>query len=225
MAYNKSESGEKKKFYTSQKWESRDKSRDYKKKKHTYTAAKTERIAPEADDVIGVYAQWKWDYGFVDVETQTENWVEKQGYYVFGRNSMNAMTGDKVLAKVKEFNGKKEAVIRQIIRHRKEPVVGVFTSSGFVLPNDTSIKKDIFVPGKLTKDAKDWDVVAVEIMKWEGRSPEGKIIKILGKKGEKGVDILGMAMEAGMRIDFGRSLFYTFRILQRLKIKSKKSTN
>jgi ribonuclease R len=92
------------------------------------------------------------------------------------------------LAKIKEFNGKKEAVIRQIIRHRKEPVVGVFTSSGnfgFVAPNDKNIKKDIFVPGKLTKDAKDGDVVAVEIMKWEGRSPEGKITKILGKLGEK----------------------------------------
>lgn len=209
MAYNKSESGEKKKFYASEKKGKKDKSRDYKKKKHSYTAAKTERITPDPDDVIGVYAQGKGDYGFVDVETQTEDGIEKKGYYVFGRNSLNAMTWDRVLAKVKEFNGKKEAVIRQIIRHRKEPVVGVFTSSGnfgFVTPNDKSIKQDVFVPGKLTKDAKDGEVVAVEIMKWEGRSPEGKITKILGKLGEKWVDILGIAMEAGTRIDFGRAV-------------------
>lgn len=73
MAYNKSESGEKKKFYASEKKGKKDKSRDYKKKKHSYTAARTERIAPDADDVIGVYAQGKGDYGFVDVETKTEN--------------------------------------------------------------------------------------------------------------------------------------------------------
>jgi hypothetical protein len=39
------------------------------------------------------------------------------------------MAGDKVLATVKEFNGKKEAVIKQVIAHRKEPVIGTYTSS------------------------------------------------------------------------------------------------
>jgi exoribonuclease R len=55
--------------------------------------------------------------------------VETKGYYVFGRNSMNAMSGDKVLATVKEFNGKKEAVVKKIITHRKEPVIGIYQQS------------------------------------------------------------------------------------------------
>jgi exoribonuclease R len=30
-------------------------------------------------------------------------------------------------------------------------------------------------------DAKDGEIVAVEIVRWEGRSPEGKITKVLGE--------------------------------------------
>jgi hypothetical protein len=80
-----------KKFYKS---ERRDKNktnnRDYKKKKHS-DGKPRERIVQGPDDIIGVYAPGKGDFGFVDVEIKTENGIEKKGYYVFGRNSMNAM--------------------------------------------------------------------------------------------------------------------------------------
>ena len=174
------------------------------KKRHS-EGKPVERMVAWPDDIIGIYAPWKWDFGFVDTEIKTENGIEKKWFYVFGRNSLNAMAWDKVLATVKEFNGKKEAVIKQIIAHRKEPVIGTYTSSwnfGFVLPKDKNIKKDIFVAGKLSMDAKDWDIVAVEIMRWEGRSPEGKVVQVLGKPGDKGVDIMGLALESGTRINF-----------------------
>ena len=198
-----------KKFYKSEKRDkSKNKARDYKKKKHS-DGKPREKIVPGPNDIIGIYAPGKWDFGFVDVEIKTENWIETKGYYVFGRNSMNAMAGDKVLATVKEFNGKKEAEVKKIIAHRKEPVIGTYTSSwnfGFVLPKDKNIKKDIFVPGKLSMDAKDWEIVAVEIVRWEGRSPEGKIVKILWEAGAKWVDIMGLALESGTRIDFWRAV-------------------
>ena len=198
-----------KKFYKSERKEkSQSNNRDYKKKRHSEGKPK-ERMVQWPDDVIGIYAPGKWDFGFVDTEIKTENGIEKKWFYVFGRNSLNAMAGDKVLATVKEFNGKKEAVIKQVIAHRKEPVIGTYTSSGnfgFVLPKDKNIKKDIFVAGKLSMDAKDGDVVAVEIMRWEGRSPEGKVIQVLGKPGAKGVDIMWLALESGTRINFWRAV-------------------
>jgi hypothetical protein len=39
------------------------------------------------------------------------------------------MAGDKVLANLKEFRGKKEAVIKKIIEHRKDPIIGLYRSS------------------------------------------------------------------------------------------------
>ena len=198
-----------KKFYKSERKDKNSKNnRDYKKKKFS-DGKPRERIVPGPNDIIGIYAPGKGDFGFVDTEIKTENGIEKKWYYVFGRNSMNAMAGDKVLATVKEFNGKKEAEIKKIIEHRKEPVIWVYKSSwnfGFVLPKDKNIKKDIFVAWKVSMDAKEGEIVAVEIMKWEGRSPEGKITKILGKPWEKGVDIMWLALESGTRIDFGRAV-------------------
>ena len=55
------------------------------------------------NEIIWIYSWWKnntktWlDYGFVDVE-----WKEKW-YYVFWRNSLNAIPWDKVLADIKIF--------------------------------------------------------------------------------------------------------------------------
>lgn len=198
-----------KKFYKSERRDKqKDKHRSYKKKKHI-DGTKREKIVPGPNDIIGIYAPGKWDFGFVDVEIKTDSWVETKGYYVFGRNSMNAMSGDKVLATVKEFNGKKEAVVKKIITHRKEPVIGIYQQSGkfgFVLPKDKSIKKDIFIAGKFSMDAQDWEVVAVEIIKWEWRSPEWKVTKVLGKPGEKWVDIMWIALESGTRIEFWRAV-------------------
>ena len=163
---------------------------------------KKEKIILGPNDVIGIYAPGKWDYGFVDVE-DPKTW-EKQWYYVYGRNSKNAFPGDKVLAFIKVFKGKKEAVVKKIIEHRKQPIVGIYQQSGkfwFVVSKDKNIR-DVFIPGKLSREAKNGEMVACEIVRWEGKSPEGKIIKILGDPEKRWVDILAIAMEAGTRVDF-----------------------
>ncbi len=152
------------------------------------------------NEIIWIYAQWKWDFWFVDVE-----WREK-GYFVFWRNSLNAMTWDKVFATVKVFKWKEEAEIKKVLTRRKEPIVWVFNDSwrfGFVAPNDPSFKKDIFIPWSKALKAKDGEIVAVEVLSWEGRSPEWKVVKVLWKPWDKWVDVLGLAVEYGARMWFG----------------------
>ncbi|MCP4523450.1 MAG: ribonuclease R [Candidatus Gracilibacteria bacterium] len=209
MTKDTGKKSEQKKFYKSERKSTNGSfQRKYTKKKSKNTIPKPRVVAGE-NEVIGIYAPGKGDYGFVDVEIKTEDGIEKKGYYVFGGNARNVLQGDRVLARVKSFRGKEEAEIIQVIAHRKEPVIGVYKASekfGFVTPKNPTIKKDIFVPGKYSLDAKDGEIVAVEITAWESKSPEGQITKILGKPGDKGVDILGIAMEAGTRIDFGRAV-------------------
>ena len=186
----------------------------HKKRKNNFSEKKSFNKKPRSakivlwkDDIIWVFAPGKWDFGFVDVEDQKTG--EKNGYYVFGRNTNGAMAGDKVLANLKEFRGKKEAVIKKIIEHRKDPIIGIYRSSGkfgFVVPKNKIFKKDIFVAGKNSREAKDGEVVAVEVIKWEWKSPEGKISRILWKPGEKWVDILWIAIENGARMWFGRAI-------------------
>lgn len=173
------------------------------KKKSTYP----KKIIPKENEVIWVFAPGKWDFGFVDVEDAKTG--EKKWYYVFGKNTNSAIAGDTVLARIKEFRGKKEAEVIKIIEHRKQPIVGIYKSSwkfGFLVPKNKDFKKDFFVAGRNSLHAEDGQVVAVEVIKWEGRSPEAKIIKILGKPGDKWVDIMWIALEYGARMWFGRAI-------------------
>jgi exoribonuclease R len=46
------------------------------------------------------------------------------------------------------------------------------------------LRNDIFIPNSKNANAQDGDVVAVKILAWEKKNPEGKIEQILGKKGD-----------------------------------------
>ncbi|SUY46473.1 ribonuclease R [Clostridium putrefaciens] len=121
-----------------------------------------------------------------------------------------AMNGDKVVAKVtrEDLNGKKrEGEIIRIIERKNNTIIGVYESSsnfGFVIPEDKRIQNDIFIPKNQKHGADDNDVVIVEITEWPGkrRNPEGKVLEILGKKGDKGLDILTIIKKHSLPEEF-----------------------
>ena len=121
-----------------------------------------------------------------------------------------AMNGDKVLVQItrEDKNGKKrEGEIIQIIERTNTKIIGTYEDSrnfGFVVSEDTRITQDIFISKKDKSNAKDGDIVVVEITKWpeKRRSPEGKIVEVLGKKGDKGLDILTIIKKYGLPEEF-----------------------
>lgn len=144
--------------------------------------------------------KWFW---FVDVEGR------EKGYFVYERNKLTALDWDMVEAKIKKFKWKEEAEITKVIKREKKTLVGKFqkwkTDYSFVLPKNKDFKNDIFVLDKNSLDAKDWDLVAVEIYKWDKKNPEWKIKEILAKeiiKDKKEEDIISYILEWGARIKF-----------------------
>lgn len=121
-----------------------------------------------------------------------------------------AMNGDKVIAKVvkEDVNGKKrEGEIIRILERANKTIIGVYENSknfGFVVPEDKRIQYDIFVSKTEKGGAKTDDVVIVEITEWPEarRNPEGRIIEVLGKKGDKGIDILTIIKKHGLPEEF-----------------------
>ncbi|MDT8717889.1 ribonuclease R [Clostridium sp. 19966] len=116
-------------------------------------------------------------------------------------NAVNgAMNGDIVLAKItsEAIHGKRiEGEIIKVLERANQTLVGVYEDSknfGFVVADDKRIYNDIFIPKGEKNHAKNGDVVIIEITRWPEarRNPEGKVIEILGKKGEKGIDILSI---------------------------------
>ncbi|CAM2742889.1 ribonuclease R [Hathewaya histolytica] len=132
-------------------------------------------------------------FGFVIIEGE-----EKDVFIPI--NAVNgAMNGDKVLVSIfkEEQKGRKrEGEIYKILKRENTVVIGSFQDSknfGFVVPEDARIHQDIFIAKEKTKGATDGQIVVAEITKWPDqnrRSPEGKVIEILGNKGDKGIDIL-----------------------------------
>jgi ribonuclease R len=132
-----------------------------------------------------------------------------------------AMHGDKVQVKVMRENAgsrRAEGEVLQIIERKNNKIIGVYEESkafGFVVPEDTKMHHDVFINKKNRNYAENGDVVVVEITKWpeKGRNPEGLITEILGKKGDKGVDILTVVKKYNLPEEFSPEVIgYTDRI-------------
>lgn len=118
--------------------------------------------------------------------------------FIAKTNLIGAMNGDRVVAKIiKEGrNGKRtEGIIINIVERVNKNIVGIYEdnkSFGFVLPEDKRIQNDIFISKKDRNGAKKGQIVMVEITRWpdgKRKNPEGKVVEILGRPGDKGIDI------------------------------------
>ena len=138
----------------------------------------------------------------------------------------DAMNGDKVLVEVtrEDKDGKKrEGVVKEVIERINNKIIGVYEDNktfGFVVPEDTRLNQDIFIAKKDKDGAKAGEVVICEITKWSDgrRSPEGKIIEVLGQKGDVGLDILTIIRKFGLPEEFKKEVLdYTDSIEEEIE--------
>lgn len=95
-----------------------------------------------------------------------------------------------------------------VLKRAKERFVGRINrkkrkSFGFLIPDDNRMYVDIFIPNidkSISKNKK----VLVKIEKWDDpkKNPEGKIVKVIGKKGVNDVELESIVLEKGLEIDF-----------------------
>lgn len=144
-------------------------------------------------------------FGFLLPDTEGEKDV-----FIPSSSMKGAMNGDRVLVQITrdDLNGKKrEGEVQEVLERANNKVIGVYEDSrnfGFVVPEDTRLNQDIFVSKKDRNGAQDGDVVICEIVKWgdKRRSPEGIVKEVLGKKGDKGLDILTIIKKYGLPEEF-----------------------
>lgn len=135
---------------------------------------------------------------------------DREDVFIPASGLNGAMNGDKVVVKIfKEIKeGKRsEGEVIRILDRVNKTVIGSFEDSknfGFVVPDEKRIYQDIYIPKGNTMGAHSGDIVIAEITKWpeKRRSPEGKIVEILGKKGEKGIDILTIIKKYNLPEEF-----------------------
>lgn len=128
--------------------------------------------------------------------------------YISINNMNGAMHNDRVMVRP-VFSAKGQAdgeVIRILERHNRE-IVGTYEQGrnfGFVVPDDSRLYHDIFVPQEGIGNASHGDKVVVEVTQWphKRRSPEGRIIEVLGKRDDPGVDILSIIRKYRLPMEF-----------------------
>ncbi|MEG0006058.1 MAG: VacB/RNase II family 3'-5' exoribonuclease, partial [Clostridium sp.] len=135
--------------------------------------------------------------------------------FIPAENMNSAMNGDTVIAKVvrdaSETGKRTEGEIVRIITRANTRIVGTFEKSGyfgFVVPDDVKINTDIFIAKNSIKGAKTGEKVVCEVTKWpeNRRSPEGKIVEILGHKDDVGVDIISIIKKYNLPEEFPRKV-------------------
>ncbi len=161
--------------------------------------------------LIGTFISNRRGFGFVHVEGMEDDLFipedETHGAFhsdlvevvlVPGRSGRRAVPGR---------GRRQEATVKRILEHGIEHVVGTYEKSktyGFVIPDNTKIDCDIFIPNERSKGAMDGHKVVVEITDYGsvGKNPEGKVVEILGHRNDPGVDILSIVKAYDIPYEF-----------------------
>lgn len=156
--------------------------------------------------VVGKFVATTRGYGFVIPENPTE-----EGHvFIAAGDMLNAMHNDRVVARIhhRQATGKsREGEIIRVISRANTRVVGNFEASreyGFVVPDDPRLGQDIFIPKKEFNGAKSGSKVVVEITKWpeKKRCAEGRIVEVLGRPGDPGIEILSIIFNRNLPLTF-----------------------
>tara|TARA_R110002012_G_scaffold280898_1_gene469653 strand:+ start:297 stop:2492 length:2196 start_codon:yes stop_codon:yes gene_type:complete len=131
--------------------------------------------------------------------------------FIASNNINQALDGDTVELYIykRRKNGKMEGEITNIITRKKSEFVGIIQlhekkNFAFVIPDDSKMYTDIFVPINKTLKAEDGDKVLVKLENWEPKasSPNGKVVKVLGKPGLHSTEIHSILAEYGLPAEF-----------------------
>jgi ribonuclease R len=138
--------------------------------------------------------------------------------HVSAENAGVAMNGDRVVARLihegrqqrAEPGGRQSAEVIRILERANETIVGTLQSSKrffYVVPDDSRIVHNIYVlpdrdgaPRLPTLG----DKVVVRLEEWTSRetNPEGRIIEVLGKANDPGVDMLSIIRRNNLPTEF-----------------------
>jgi len=150
-------------------------------------------VRDRMDLVVGKLSTNPGGFGFVVPEHASPG--ERKDIYIAGGNLLEAMHGDRVVARVERETPKGlEGRIVQILERGNETIVGRFESDrtglGYVVPFDRRVLTDIQVPTGQSSSAEAGEMVLVEITRWPTatRGPVGRVVEVLGRIEDPGVD-------------------------------------
>lgn len=161
-------------------------------------------------ELIGTFISHPKGFGFVEIDGRDEDLYIPADFVngAFHKDTVRVslLTGQ---------NGRRqEAQVIEILARGMRQIVGIYDRSnknyGFVIPDNTKICEDIFVPAERSKGAVSGHKVVCEITDYgkDNRKPEGKVTEILGHVNDPGVDIMSIVKGYELPIEFSEKIMH-----------------
>ena len=166
-------------------------------------------IKPDERRLVGIYSGTARGFGFVEVEGRDED------LYIPEDKRGGAFHQDRVqIELLPGGQGKRqEACVVKVLERGMKQIVGTYEQCenfGFVIPDNSKVGADIFVPKERSKGAVTGHKVVVELTSYgdERHKPEGRVTEILGHINDPGVDILSVVRRFELSTEFGEKVMH-----------------
>ncbi|MBQ8225937.1 MAG: ribonuclease R [Bacteroidaceae bacterium] len=129
------------------------------------------------------------------------------------RNSLHALDGDRVRITMlaRRRGHTREAQVTEIIKRAHDQFVGtlqVERGFGFLITEGRALATDVFIPKEYLAGGKTGDKAVVKLIEWpeNSKSPIGKVVDILGKKGDNTTEMHAILAEYGLPYSYPKSV-------------------
>jgi ribonuclease R len=129
--------------------------------------------------------------------------------FISANNTNRSLDGDKVKVRLfpKRKGRKTEGQVIEVLERKRTQFVGIVELSGkyaFLIPDDTNVPVDIYIPASGLKNAKNGEKAIARLTDWpeHARNPFGEITDVLGKPGEHDVEMQSILADKGFPINF-----------------------
>ena len=164
-------------------------------------------VKPDVNRPVGTFIGNARGFGFVEVEGYEED------FFIPEDKTGGAFHMDRVqIAFLPGRRGqRREAEVVRILERGTKQLVGTYEQSqnfGFVIPDNSKIGTDIFVPKERSKGAVTGHKVVVELTSYgdERHKPEGRVVELIGHINDPGVDIMSIVRGFELPTEFGEKV-------------------
>ncbi len=178
-------------------------------------------VAARENLVSGILSCHRDGYGFLAPDDRS---LYREDIFIPARNMGDALHEDRVLVRVaprerirtrgrrrtesrEETRSRLEGTVVRVLERKRSTIVGRYRAHirfPYVEPLDSRILCDIRIPYHAAREARDGQIVAVEMTLPPGRNqiPQGRVTEILGYPGDPGIEYRIVEHKFGLPVNF-----------------------
>ena len=141
--------------------------------------------------------------GFVVTDAKDQDDI-----FVAPKNLNQGLGGDRVKVQItKKGKSRDEGVIVEVVTRERTQFVGTIQLNekfAFLIPDNSRVGTDIFIPKEKLNKAKNGEKALVKITKWpkSADNPFGEVVEVLSHRGGNDAEMIGILVNQGLDFEF-----------------------